>query len=361
MAFSRHIPPVLALTAALLLAGCKGQAHDVDPRTQPPLVIQDQVRPPQTEQRRFLGLVSARVESPLSFRVGGKIETRQVQNGERVERGQVLMTLDPKDLRLDHQARQAAVQAARAQAEQAQADLRRMKLLVDQGAVSRQAYEQSRQAATSAQANLQSARAQAEISRNADQYSTLKAEADGVITAQLADAGQVVGAGQAVLQLAHDGPRDVLVSLPEQLDVPLGTHARVELAGRQTFAPARLRELAQSSDPATRSYQARFSLDDEQAQPRLGSSAIVYLDMPGAAGLNQVPITALYDAGQGPGVWVIAEDDTVHWQAVRIARLAEENAYLSRGPQAGAAIVALGANLLHEGQKVRPQPRKAGE
>ncbi|XOT98037.1 efflux RND transporter periplasmic adaptor subunit, partial [Alcaligenes pakistanensis] len=75
-------------------------------------------------------------------------------------------------------------------------------------------HEQSRQALRSAQANLKSAQAQAEIARNADQYSSLKAEASGIITAQLADVGQVVSPGQAVLRLAQDGQRDVIVSLP---------------------------------------------------------------------------------------------------------------------------------------------------
>jgi len=346
---------------AALVAGCSGQAQDTDPRMQAPLVIQDHVRPQDGQERRFLGRIGARVDSPLGFRVGGKVQERLVQNGDRVTEGQVLMTLDPKDLKLDHQARLAAVQAAQAQAAQAQADLKRMQLLVDQGAVSRQAYEQSRHTATSAQANLRSAQAQADISRNADQYSSLKADADGIITEQLADVGQVVAAGQAVLRLAHDGPRDVLVSLPEQLNVPQGTLGQIELPGQAALWPVRLRELAQSSDPATRSFQARFALEDERLTPRLGSSAILYLELPHDQPLTQVPLTALYDAGQGPGVWVIGDDRSVQWHSVRIARLAQENAYLSQGPQAGTPIVALGANLLHEGQQVRPQARKAAE
>lgn len=359
MAFTRHA--LSSLLMAALLAGCSGQAQDTDPRTQDPLVIQEHVRSQDQQERRFLGRIGARVDSPLGFRVGGKIQDRLIQNGDRVTRGQVLMTLDPKDLKLDHQARLAAVQAAQAQADQAQADLKRMQLLVDQGAVSRQAYEQSRQAATSAQANLRSAQAQADISRNADQYSSLKADADGIVTEQLADVGQVVAAGQAVLRLAHDGPRDVLVSLPEQLDVPQGTQGRIELPGQTALAPVRLRELAQSSDPATRSFLARFALEDERLTPRLGSSAILYLDLPHEQPLTRVPLTALFDAGQGPGVWLIKDDQTVQWHSVRIARLEQEDAYLSEGPQIGAPIVALGANLLHEGQKVRPQARKAAE
>ncbi len=359
MAFTRHFLPSLLMAA--LVAGCSGQAQDTDPRMQAPLVIQDHVRPQDGQERRFLGRIGARVDSPLGFRVGGKVQERLVQNGDRVTEGQVLMTLDPKDLKLDHQARLAAVQAAQAQAAQAQADLKRMQLLVDQGAVSRQAYEQSRHTATSAQANLRSAQAQADISRNADQYSSLKADADGIITEQLADVGQVVAAGQAVLRLAHDGPRDVLVSLPEQLNVPQGTLGQIELPGQAALWPVRLRELAQSSDPATRSFQARFALEDERLTPRLGSSAILYLELPHDQPLTQVPLTALYDAGQGPGVWVIGDDRSVQWHSVRIARLAQENAYLSQGPQAGTPIVALGANLLHEGQQVRPQARKAAE
>lgn len=307
MARFSYLSPALSLSTALLLIGCSQQAQQPDPRTQAPLVIQSMIQPKADQQRRFLGLVSARVESPLAFRVGGKIETRHVQNGEHVEKGQLLMTLDPKDLQLDHQARLAAVQAAQAQAEQAQSDFKRLSMLVEQGGVSRQAHEQSRQAARSAQANLKSAQAQAEISRNAGQYSSLKAEASGIITAQMGDVGQVVSAGQAVLRLAQDGPRDVIVSLPEQWDIPLGTRATIELTDLQESLPAQLRELAQSSDPATRSYQARFAFEGDDITARLGSSAIVHLTPPDASTLNQIPLTALYDAGQGPGVWVIDE------------------------------------------------------
>lgn len=359
MALFRSLSPVLSLSTALVLMGCSQQTQEADPRTQAPLVIQSMVQAKADQQRRFLGLVSARVESPLAFRVGGKIDTRHVQNGEHVKKGQLLMTLDPKDLQLDHRARLAAVQAAQAQAEQAESDYKRLSLLVDQGGVSRQAHEQSRQALRSAQANLKSAQAQAEIARNADQYSALKADADGIITAQMGDVGQVVSPGQAVLRLALDGPREVIVSLPEQWDIPLGTRATIELTDSQQSLPARLRELAQSSDPATRSYQARFSFDDETISARLGSSAIVHLTPPEADALNQVPLTALYDPGKGPGVWVIDAQNTVHWQAVTIAKLAQEHAYLSDGPDAGTPIVALGANLLHEGQEVRPETREA--
>ncbi|MBP6620757.1 MAG: efflux RND transporter periplasmic adaptor subunit [Alcaligenes sp.] len=359
MARFRYLSPALSLFTALVLMGCSQQAKESDPRTQAPLVIQSVIQPKADQQRRFLGLISARVESPLAFRVGGKIDTRKVQNGEHVEKGQLLMTLDPKDLQLDHRARLAAVQAATAQAEQAQSDYQRFSLLVEQGGVSRQAHEQSKQALRSAQANLKSAQAQAEIAHNADQYSALKAEASGIITAQLGDVGQVVSAGQAVLRLAQDGPRDVIVSLPEQWDIPLGTHATIELTDSQESVPAQLRELAQSSDPATRSYQARFSFEDENVTARLGSSAIVHLTPPDANALNQIPLTAIYDAGKGPGVWVIDDQKTVHWQAVTIAKLAQEHAYLSEGPEAGTSIVGLGANLLHEGQEVRPETREA--
>ncbi|MGX9523367.1 efflux RND transporter periplasmic adaptor subunit [Alcaligenes nematophilus] len=358
MALFRSLSPVLSLSAALVLMGCSQQTQEADPRTQAPLVIQSVIQPKADQQRRFLGLVSARVESPLAFRVGGKIDTRKVQNGEHVEKGQLLMTLDPKDLQLDYRARLAAVQAAQAQAEQAQTDYKRLSLLVEQGGVSRQAHEQSQKALRSAQANLKSAQAQAEIARNADQYSSLKAEASGIITAQIADVGQVVSPGQAVLRLAQDGPRDVIVSLPEQWDIPLGTRATIELTDSQESLPAQLRELAQSSDPATRSYQARFSFEGENVTARLGSSAIVHLTPPDADALNQVPLTAIYDAGKGPGVWVIDDQKTVHWQPVTIAKLAQEHAYLSQGPEAGTAIVALGANLLHEGQEVRPETRE---
>src|SRR5947199_1803905 len=129
----------------------------------------------------FTGIVEARVQSDLGFRVAGKILERSVDVGQRVQKGQVLMKLDPVDLKLSFAAQQAIVEAARAKYIQAKADEARYAALVKSGAVSHQEYDQARATLDSAKAQFDAAEAQARVSNNSSEYAVLLADADGVI------------------------------------------------------------------------------------------------------------------------------------------------------------------------------------
>lgn len=336
----------------LLLGGCG--APEADPRTAPPLVRVAVAAPAAGGGRYFTGVVSARVQSDLGFRVGGKVTERLVDVGQVVRRGQILMRVDPTDLLLATAAQAQAVSAARAQAERAVADERRYRDLVSAGAVSASAYDQAKAAALSARAQLDVAQAQARISGNAANYAVLRASADGVVVATLAEPGQVVTAGQAVLQLAHAGPREATISLPESLRPAIGSSARTTLYDGGGEGTARLRQLSDSADRRTRTFEARYVLQGHAAQAPLG--ATVRITLPGTVGdaAIRLPLSALYDAGRGPGVWVVGpKDQRVAWRPVRIAQLGEESASISGGLAPGDRFVTLGAHLLHQGQQVR--------
>ncbi len=142
---------------------------------------------------------------------------RLVDAGQTVRRGQPLMRIDPNDLKLAAHAQQEAVAAARARARQTAEDEARYRDLVGSGAVSASAYDQVKAAADSARAQLNAAQAQADVARNAMSYAVLVADTDGVVVETLADAGQVVNAGQIVVRVAHAGRREAVVQLPETL------------------------------------------------------------------------------------------------------------------------------------------------
>src|SRR5207237_8964477 len=186
-----------------------------DPRLQPPKVEIFTAKTNGANGRTFTGVVEARVQSDLGFRVAGKILERSVDLGQRVQKGQVLMRLDPVDLKLSFAAQQANVEAARAKYTQSKADEARAAVLVETRAVSRQEYDQARAALDSAKAQLEAAEAQARVSNNSSDYAILLADADGVIVRTVSERGQAVAAGQTVIQLAHDGPREALINLPE--------------------------------------------------------------------------------------------------------------------------------------------------
>src|SRR5256885_6584923 len=143
--------------------------------------------------------------------------------GQRVQKGQMLMRLDPVDLRLSLAAQEANVEAARAKYTQAKADEARYAALVKSGAVSHQEYDQARATLDSAKAQFDAAEAQARVSNNSSEYAVLLADADGVIVRTLSEPGQVVAAGQTVIQLAHDGPREALINLPDRKSTRLNS------------------------------------------------------------------------------------------------------------------------------------------
>jgi len=294
------------------------------------------------------------VQSDLGFRVAGKVLERCVNVGQRVQKGQILMRLDPEDLRLSAAAQQANVEAARAKYTLASADEKRSAMLVKNGVISRQEYDRDRATLDNARAQLEAAEAQSRVSNNSSEYAVLLADADGVIVQTLSEPGQVVAAGQTVIQLAHDGPREALINLPEGVRPDLGTIASARLYGQEQTYRARLRELSDAADQASRTFQARYVLEGEAASAPLGSTVTITLATKQSSGnpLVLVPVGALYDRGSGPGVWIVDDKSEVKFRFVKIASIGQEDVVVSRGVDAGENVVALGAHLLHEGQTV---------
>lgn len=350
---------VFALPLVLALAACTQPAQP-DPRTGVPRVAVAVVQPDRAASQSYTGVVTSRVVGDLGFRVAGKVVERLVDTGQTVRRGQPLMRLDAADLDLALAAQAAAVEAARARAVQARADEQRLRGMVEQGAVSAQVRDQAVAGADSAQALLDAALAQQQVARNAAGYSLLVADSDGVVVDTLVEPGQVVRAGEPVVRLARSGAREALVNLPESVRPAVGSGATATLHSLpgSTFT-ARLRQLSDAADPRSRTFEARYLLDGAAAQAPIGSTVTLALDhMSGdAAGERvRVPIAALHDAGQGPGVWVIEQaGDTsrVAFRPVTLAGLGHDSASISAGLRAGERIVALGAHLLRDGSAVR--------
>lgn len=352
----RLATPFLICALPLALVAC-GEKAVSDPRTSVPLVRVAVVQGANTASRAFTGTVAARVQSDLGFRVPGKVLERLVDAGQAVKRGQVLMRIDSNDLKLAAQAQDEAVVAARARARQAAEDEARYRDLRGTGAISASAYDQVKAAADAAQAQLSAAEAQARVALNASRYAELVADGDGVVVETLAEPGQVVAAGQPVVRLAHAGHREALIQLPETLRPAIGSVAQASLFGKEGVeVPAKLRQLSNSADRLTRTFEARYVLEGDLAQAPLGSTVVVRVNdrTPSSGGSLSIPIAALYDQGQGPGVWVIrGEPARVSWQRVTVERLDDAGAYVAGKIKRGDRVVALGAHLLREDQEVK--------
>lgn len=353
----RQLITSVALCALPLALVACGDKPPTDARTAPPLVRAAVVEQATAASRSFTGAVAARVQSDLGFRVSGKVLERLVDAGQAVKRGQPLARIDPVDLKLAAQAQQEGVAAARARAQQTADDEARYRDLRGTGAISVSAYDQVKAAADAAKAQLSAAEAQADVARNASRYTELVADGDGVVMETLVEPGQVVNAGQVVVRLAHAGRREAVIQLPETLRPAIGSIGRATLFGKEGVSvPARLRQLSDAADRQTRTFEARYVLEGELANAPLGTTVTVQIADGSAAvqeGL-QVPIGALFDAGKGPGVWVIKGQPTqVSWRPVKVERLDDDGARVAGELQQGDRIVALGAHLLREGKEVR--------
>jgi RND family efflux transporter MFP subunit len=311
-------------------------------------------------ERSFTGIVAARVQSDLGFRVPGKILERLVDSGQTVTRGQALMRIDPSDLRLATRAHEEAVAAAAARARQTADDEARYRDLVPTGAVSASAYDKVKAAAESARAELSAATAQADVARNETGYAVLLSDADGVVVETLAEPGQVVAAGQVVVRVARAGRREAVIQLPETLRPAIGSIGRANLYGNGLAGPAKLRQLSDAANPHTRTFEARYVLEGRLADAPLGSTISIHVPNGLSAPQLQVPIGAIFDGGKGPGVWLVeGETPRVTWRAVHVAGLGDEAASVVGELKAGDRVVALGAHLLHEGEQVRLTGNKA--
>ncbi|TDF24002.1 efflux RND transporter periplasmic adaptor subunit [Delftia tsuruhatensis] len=357
----RHLSIAAVGALSLALAAC-GKSPPPDPRTQPPLVRTTLVAPGNASERVFTGTIAARVQGDLGFRVAGKVLERLVDTGQTVRRGQALLRLDPVDLKLAAHAQQEAVAAARARAQQASDEEQRYRDLQGTGAVSALAHEQIKAAADAARAQLRAAEAQAAAALNASRYAELLADADGIVMETLAEPGQVVSAGQVVVRLAHAGRREAVVQLPETLRPALGSAAQARLFGREDVViPARLRQLSDVADRATRTFEARYVLDAGAAASaplgstvtlRIGGTSTSTSTATAGKATLQVPIGAILDEGKGAAVWVV-QGDQVRRQPVTVVQVQDGNAQVAGALDQGDRIVALGAHLLSEGAQVR--------
>ena len=305
----------------------------------------------------FAGEVRPRVESRLGFRVAGKMMRRQAELGQRVKAGQVLAQLDPQDYQLAADAARAQVAAASTNRDLAAADYKRYAVLKDQNFISGAELERRETTLKAAQAQLDQAKAQLSSQGNQAGYATLVADVSGVVTAIEAEPGQVVTAGMPVVRIAQDGPRDVVFSVPEDKvgAIKPGTGVTVRVwADSNSVMEGKVREVAASADPATRTYPVKVSLDTTAAPP-LGATVYVSPKALSQAGapVIKLPTSALRREGQGSAVWVLDKATmTVKSQPVQISTADGNEAVISGGLQPGMLVVSAGVHVLSPGQKV---------
>lgn len=347
---------VALLAAVLLLAACDKKANEAGEQSDVRPVLTAPVRYAQRSQtREFIAAIRPRVESDQGFRVAGKVVKRLVEMGKRVKAGDPLAELDERDLRLQMEQAEAEYAAARMAQSQATGDEKRAVELHKNGWTAQAALDRVRTAAQEARGRFQRAERAVELARNGLDYATLRADADGIVTQTLIEPGQVVAAGQTAVRVARAGEMEAAVALPEAFNAAAGEGvATLTLWSNpgKTYR-ARLRELSPSADPTTRTFAARFSILDADAAIALGMSATLTIAARAAEPVVSVPLSALYNQGDGPALWKVDGDGRLALTPVKLVRYEANAALVTGGVVEGDNIVILGVQKLDAGQKVR--------
>jgi RND family efflux transporter MFP subunit len=308
-----------------------------------------------TPERSFVATIRPRVESDLGFRVPGKVAQRLVNVGDAVTAGQALATLDPTDLRLQQEQAEAEMRAGGAALAQAEAELKRITTLRGEGWSTASGLDRQKAATEEARGRVARAERSLALAQNALSYATLAADADGVVTAVQVEPGQVLAAGQTAIRLARLQEKEAVVAVPEA-QVAAVRDGRASLTlwsdpGRRYGAV--LRELSPSADPATRTYLARFAVPEADAAVRLGMTATVTVGDAAAARVARLPLSALYNQGGGPSVWVVDVDGRPVLRPVAVESYEARDVLVSRGLAEGDKVITLGVQKLDAGQRVR--------
>ena len=355
--FSRLTPPLLCVALlTVLMSGCSKQAAAPEPER----AVRTQLVSAGTASasHEYAAEVRPRIESRLSFRVSGKLLNRAVNLGDTVKAGQVLARIDAQDLKLAEAAATAAVAAARTNRDQAGADYKRFVDLQRQGFISTAELERRDSAFKAAQAQLEQAKAQADVQGNQSAYAQLVADGAGVVTGISAEPGQVLAAGTPVVSVALDGPRDVVFSVPEDQIARVKAAAgqpgalKVRLWGDNQTHPLTLREVSAAADPVTRTF--LIKADAGRLDVRLGQSATVVLDLPSRPGVIKLPLAAVLQQAGNTSVWVLdGASMTVKPVAVQVGGAEGNEVVISGGLNPGQEVVVAGVHVLSPGQKVK--------
>jgi RND family efflux transporter MFP subunit len=349
----RLLLPSLALTLAL--AACQDRTAQEVPKPERPVLVQVARFEPRAPERTFVATIRPRVESDLGFRVAGKVARRLVNVGDVVRAGAPLAVLDETDLRLQLEQAEAESRAASAALAQAEAELKRITTLRSDGWSTASAHDRQKAAAEEARGRVARAERALALAANALSYATLAADADGVVTTVQIEPGQVVAAGQAAIRLARQVEKEALVAVPEaQIAQVRAGAAKLSLwSNPDKTYEARLREFSPSADPATRTYLARFALPEAGPEVQLGMTATLAVGQTGGGTVARLPLSALYNQGSGPALWVIDVDGRPALRPVQVAAYEARDVLVASGIKEGDRIVTLGVQKLDAAQRVR--------
>lgn len=345
----------LVCLIAVALAGCQ-QAEEAKPVPPRPVRTVTVELAERQIGSNFTGRIEAENQPALSFRIGGRVAERAVNIGSRLMTGDIVARLDPENELNALRSSQAILASAESRFRQADGHYERQSRLRSRGVASQAEFDDAQQSRKTAQAQVDASLAQVRTAEHVVSFTTLRADAPGVVTAVGAEPGEVVSAGRMVVRLARQGgldavfdvPADLVRSYPQDLTITiaLSSDPSVQIAGQ-------VREVAPQADPVTRTLRVRIGLNNPPSSFRLGSTVIGIVSSDSGSAMV-IPASALISREASPTVWVVdPQTMTVSTRGIEIVRSDKAKAIVSKGLMPGEIVISAGADLLAAGQKVR--------
>lgn len=345
---------IAAALIATIVSGCKEETPPA-PEARPVRTITIE-RVAAGEIVSLTGQIRAKDNKSLAFRIDGRLVERSVHLGDEVKPGQLIGRLNPQNhLNAVHVA-EAQLDAVQARLIEAQKTFARQQELLKSGFTPHATYDNAQQTLLSAQAMVDTNKAQLREAQEQMDYTELYADAPGLVTAVGPEPGEVVRAGQTIAQVALQGGRDAVFDVPEQIfrTGPRNPVVEVALTNDLTVrATGRVREAAPQADAATRTFEVKVGLIDPPEFMHLGSTVTGRIQLPAPSGV-EVPASAMTETDGRPAVWVVDPQKlTVSLRKVNVLRYDAMSVVISDGIERGDVLVTAGAQVLRPGQQVR--------
>jgi RND family efflux transporter MFP subunit len=355
----RHRPPgtvaVLALAAVALLSSCQRAEEQVAPEIRPVRAITVDKRAA-GETVTLTGTVQAQTEINQSFRIDGRLLERALNVGDTVRPGQLVARLDSQNEESSVQSARAQLTGARARLAEAQNNFTRMRDLVAENAVSRASFDQAEAALKTAQAQVESAQTQVTLAENRLSYTRLVSDVAGVVTAQGAEPGEVVGAGRMIVQVAREGGRDAAFDVPARIKDAATANADITVvltSDPKVTASGVVREVSPRADPVTGTFRVKVRLVNPPPAMRLGTTVTGRMKLASTTGI-EVPPSAVIRTDRQAAVWIVdPKTGLVSTRAIEIRSSDPNRVEVASGLNSGDVVVTAGIQALRPGQKVR--------
>jgi RND family efflux transporter MFP subunit len=292
---------------------------------------------------------------------GLKITEVRVNVGDRVQRGDVLASLQSDTLRAELAQAEALLAEATASAQEAKAQAERARSLQQQGFFSNAQLSQTLAAEASAMARVQSARAMVQLQNVRLSQTQVRAPDAGVISARQATVGSVVGAGTELFRLIRQGRIEwrAEVTAAEIGRIQVGAPVQVKAASGQQLQ-GKVRMVAPSVDAQTRNAIVYVDLPAATGSARAGMYAQGEITLGQSQALT-VPQSAVVVRDGFSYVYTVGADQKVSQLKVQTGRQSGDRVEVTSGLKADARVVASGGAFLNHGDTVRVVDAPAGQ